>query len=409
VDLTLLLDLDGSLLDTNLPEFVPAYFRALADHLSTRVTPEIMLPALVAGTRRMTTNADPRFTLQEVFEAEFYARIGIPKAELAPSLARFYADVFPRLGALTSRRAEAEPFVAWARASHFRLAIATDPLFPALATIERVRWAGLDPASFAIVSAFEEFHFSKDHSAFYAEVLGRLGWPDGAVLMVGDDLQRDIRPAERIGLQTYLLRAANETVAPSDDGRAGTLPDLQTWIQHASAELRAPNGSTRDAVMAILLTTPAVLDGMTRALAETDWLHEAAPGDWSLVELVCHLRDTEREIHHGQLRRFDDEKEPFIPRPDAGVWARQRPYRDQDGRQALREFAAARLETLAQLGDLSEAEWNRRARHAIFGPSTFLEVIGFMAEHDRLHIRQASRTLVSGLGLQRLVPPLDVL
>ena len=31
-----------------------------------------------------------------------------------------------------------------------------------------------------------------------------------------------------------------------------------------------------------------------------------------------------------------------------------------------------------------EQAWSKQARHAIFGPSSFLEVIGFMAEHDRL-------------------------
>ena len=37
--------------------------------------------------------------------------------------------------------------------------------------------------------------------------------------------------------------------------------------------------------------------------------------------------------------------------------------------------------------------WWREARHAIFGPSNFLEIVGFMADHDRLHIQQAWNTL----------------
>ena len=48
---------------------------------------------------------------------------------------------------------------------------------------------------------------------------------------------------------------------------------------------------------------------------------------------------------------------------------------------------------LERLRTAPEEAWSKQARHAIFGPSSFLEVIGFMAEHDRLHLRQAWRTL----------------
>jgi len=41
------------------------------------------------------------------------------------------------------------------------------------------------------------------------------------------------------------------------------------------------------------------------------------------------------------------------------------------------------------LMDGLQAEWDRPARHAIFGPTSLQELVGFMAEHDRLHVRQA--------------------
>jgi hypothetical protein len=36
---------------------------------------------------------------------------------------------------------------------------------------------------------------------------------------------------------------------------------------------------------------------------------------------------------------------------------------------------------------------SRRARHAIFGPTNFLEVVGFMADHDQMHVQQTWKTL----------------
>jgi hypothetical protein len=81
--LTLLLDLDDTLLNTNLEEFVPAYFKALSKHLASRVSPDVMLPALISGTQLMNESEDFTRTLEEVFNAEFYPKLGIPKDQLS--------------------------------------------------------------------------------------------------------------------------------------------------------------------------------------------------------------------------------------------------------------------------------------------------------------------------------------
>jgi hypothetical protein len=48
---------------------------------------------------------------------------------------------------------------------------------------------------------------------------------------------------------------------------------------------------------------------------------------------------------------------------------------------------------LKTLKEQSQEMWFRSARHAIFGPTNFQEVVGFIADHDRLHIQQAWKTL----------------
>ena len=85
----------------------------------------------------------------------------------------------------------------------------------------------------------------------------------------------------------------------------------------------------------------------------------------------------------------------FIPRPDTAIWANEREYLNVNGMMALSEFTAARLETLKKLNEAGDEMWARKARHAIFGPTNFLEVLGFIADHDRLHIQQARKTLQS--------------
>ncbi|MGE5071913.1 MAG: DinB family protein [Anaerolineae bacterium] len=401
--LTLLFDLDDTLLDTNMPEFIPAYFKSLANRLSSWVAPDTMLPALMAGTKAMLANEDPTRTLEDVFDAVFYPALGVRKDALRPAIEEFYRTVFRDLSTITRPRLGARELVEWALASEYRVAIATDPIFPLAATHERIRWAGLDPAQFELISAYEAFHFSKWHAEYYAELLGRMGWPDGPVLMVGNDVQRDLARAEELGLRTYqvdgvpitLPLTAMAAAQPAQPLSHGSLVGLREWLEAADFAALEPDLKSRRAITAVLTSTPAVLQGLTAGLSAEQWKHEPTSEDWSIIEIVSHLRDTEREVHQAQIETLRSDPQPFVPRPDAAVWAKQRHYLGEDGPRAVADFAAARLQTLQEIANVDADLWNRSARHAIFGPTNFGEVVGFMADHDRLHIQQGWQTLLA--------------
>ena len=392
MSLTLLFDLDDTLLDTNMDAFIPAYFQGLSKHLAGRVAPELMLPALIHGTNLMNESEDPMRTLQEVFEADFYPRLGIPKSELVDVLEDFYDNMFPAIGMHTRQRPDAVPLIEWAFSRGYRIAIATDPLFPRKATYHRLRWAGLDPEQFELVSTFENFHFTKTHPAYYAEVLGQLGWVDGPVLMVGNDVKRDLVPAHQLGLKTYFVDG-DPGSSPGFEAGRGTLADLRLWLESVNVSTLEPSFKSREATLAIMASTPAVLQSLTSSLSESQWQHEPACDVWAINEIVCHLRDTEREIHQLQLKLMLEREDAFIPRPDTSVWANERDYLKEDGLTALADFRSARIESINMLRDLDLATWSRKARHAIFGPTSFLEVTGFLTDHDRMHIQQAWKTL----------------
>jgi FMN phosphatase YigB (HAD superfamily) len=392
--LTLLLDLDDTLLNTNLDSFVPAYFQALAKELAPFVSPELMLRALVSGTQLMNENEDFSQTLADVFNKYFFPQIDVSRDTLKPIIENFYDNVFPSLSILTSPKPEAKAFIDWATSQGYRIAIATDPLLPRKATYHRLRWAGFNPEKFDLVSTFEDFHFSKTYASYYAELLGRMGWPDGPTLMVGNDLDRDIIPAQKLGLPTYFVV---DQVTTSTDDRditgTGKLTDLPQWIESANLNNLIPTFNSITAVMAILSATPAVINGLVPASDSSAWSHISDHDDWTLTELICHLRDTEREINQMQVRLFMEQEEPFIPRPDTGVWASTRNYLHENGASVLKEFNDARHQTLELINNFSAEHWQQKGRHAIFGPTNFLEIIGFIADHDRMHIQQAWRIL----------------
>ena len=392
MSLTLLFDLDDTLLDTNMDAFIPAYFQALSKHLFGRVSPDVMLHALMHGTNLMNESYDPTRTLQEIFESDFYPALGIPKQELVEVIDDFYDNIFPTIGGHTRQRPDAAPLIEWALSQGFRIAIATDPLFPRKATWHRVRWAGLDPKKLELISTFENFHFTKTHPAYYAEVLGQLGWPEGPVLMVGNDVNRDLLAANQLGLKTYFIDGESASSPGFEAGR-GKLADLRPWLESVNLSTLEPSYKSPEAILAIMASTPAVLQSLTILLNEAQWGHEPARDDWALNEIICHLRDTEREIHQLQLNLMLKREDSFIPRPDTSVWANEREYLSEKGPVALAEFAAARLENIGKLKNLGAEIWSRRARHAIFGPTNFLEVTSFLTDHDRMHIQQAWKTL----------------
>jgi len=391
--LTLLFDLDDTLLNTNLEAFVPAYFQALTQYFESYILPTVMLRAFIMGTNMMNESADIIRPLQDVFDSVFYPTLGIVKEQLIDLFDKFYDEVFPTLQSHVQLKPEAAPLIQWSLDQGFQIAIATDPLlFPRKATFHRLRWAGLDPGQFDIVSSYEEFHFTKTHPAYYAEALGRMGWNDGPVLMVGNDPNRDLIPAHRLGLKTYFIDDGSASSPGIEAGR-GSLSDLRPWLESTDLSSLEPVFKSRDAICGIMQSTPAVLQTVTNSLSDEQWGREPNQNDWALNEIVCHLRDNEREIHKVQMDLMIERTDAFIPRPDTSVWANERDYIQIDGRSALNEFAAARLENLKTLNNLDEAIWSRRARHAIFGPTNFLEAEGFMAEHDRMHVQQAVKTM----------------
>ena len=131
---------------------------------------------------------------------------------------------------------------------------------------------------------------------------------------------------------------------------------------------------------------------MTASFSQEAWTFQPAAGEWSLTEILCHLRDVEREVNLPRIRKVLGEENPFLVGEVTDVWVKERESAKQDGRQALAEFTAARKEVLGLVNDL-QAEWSRPARHAIFGPTTLQELVGFLAGHDRAHVQQVWKTM----------------
>ena len=392
MSLTLLLDLDNTLLVNENDRFLPAYFQALSKELAHIVEPKILVNSLLSATSQMMLNQQPEHTLKDVFDAAFYPDIGLSSQDMQEEFEHFYQDIFPGLQGLTQAKPEAVKLVEAAFDRGYRVAIATDPLYPRTAIEQRLTWAGLPPDiyPFALIPSYEIFHFTKPNPAYYAELLAYMGWPEGPVLMVGDNIDKDISGAARLGLATFWV--PQPCVTPPDSPGTptghGTLDRILPWIDQMSEQELQPEYNMPSAILATLRSTPAALSNLCSPLTRTAWTKRPKPEEWCPTEIVYHLRDVERDVNLPRLEKVLHEENPFLAGKDTDPWAEQRDYRSQDGPLGLQGFIAARKEVLSLLDPLPQQSWQRPARHAIFGPTTVEELAGIIAGHDRLHIQQ---------------------
>jgi len=130
----------------------------------------------------------------------------------------------------------------------------------------------------------------------------------------------------------------------------------------------------RDRSLEIIRSTAdrlkAALAGVPRKLLT--W--RPAPGKWSIHEIVCHMRDAERDGYLYRYRRLLAEDNPTFPDVDGDKLALERQYGRMNLREAVRDWRAARKEVLALLKKIRPEQWQRIGTHESLGPMS-LEII----------------------------------
>lgn len=123
------------------------------------------------------------------------------------------------------------------------------------------------------------------------------------------------------------------------------------------------------------------------------WQTRPSADDWSLSEVMCHLRDVEREVHQIRIEAVLQQENAFLAGVDPDQWAGPREYCFQDGPLAQTEFLEARDETIAGLSSLPQEAWERVGQHTYFGPTSLQELAYLIVQHDRLHSKQIANLI----------------
>ena len=200
----ILFDLDGTLLPMDQDIFVKTYFGLLAKKLANYgYDPEKLIQSVWAGTGAMIKN-DGSLSNEDRFWKVFSDAYGADCKKDIALFDAFYRNEFTGVKEICGYHPQAAEAVRKLKEKGFRIALATNPLFPQIATQNRIRWTGLMPEDFEFYTTYEESRYCKPNIKYYEYVIEKAGVKPEECLMVGNDVTEDM-VVTTMGMKVFLL------------------------------------------------------------------------------------------------------------------------------------------------------------------------------------------------------------
>lgn len=201
---TVLFDLDGTLLPMDQDVFVKEYFGRIAAKLAPQgYDPKKLVDTIWRGTGAMVKNNGSKSN-EEAFWDIAVAVYGDRITKDKHFFDEFYEEEFDKIRAVCGYHPAAAQIVHSLKEKGLRVALATNPIFPARATQWRIQWTGLKPEDFELYTTYENSRYCKPNLDYYRDILSELNVKAEECLMVGNDVGEDM-VAQALGMKVFLL------------------------------------------------------------------------------------------------------------------------------------------------------------------------------------------------------------
>lgn len=199
-----LFDLDGTLLPMNQDLFIKEYFRTLAKKLAVHgYEPRELIKNVWQCTFEMIKN-NGDVPNKEIFWNCFEKIYGNKIHDDMQYFDDFYEHDFDKIQQVCEFNPKAKQTVSMLQKAPVTLILATNPIFPAVATKARIKWAGLQPDDFALYTTYENINYCKPNLSYYKEILSRFELLPEECIMIGNDVDEDM-VAQKLGINVFLL------------------------------------------------------------------------------------------------------------------------------------------------------------------------------------------------------------
>lgn len=229
---TILFDLDGTLLPMDQDKFVKSYLGRMAKKMAPHgYEADTLVKSIWKGTGAMVMN-DGSVTNAEAFWNVFSKLMGRDARVDEPLFEEYYQNEFQGVKDDCGFDPRANQAIQEIKALGYHVALATNPLFPTIATYSRAKWAGLNPEDFDLITTYETSRHCKPNPEYYRDVLGTLNLKAEECVMVGNDVGEDMI-AQKLGMKVFLLTDCiiNKENKDISCYPHGSFPELMDFIR----------------------------------------------------------------------------------------------------------------------------------------------------------------------------------
>ncbi len=199
-----LFDLDGTLLPMDQDEFMKVYMKGLCGKLAPMgYGAEELANAIWHGVRAMYRNKG-KYTNESVFWHTFRKHCPDMPEDTAEYLNSYYENEFDEVSSVATPDPNAKKAVEYIKSRGLRVTLATNPLFPRIATQKRIGWAGFEESDFEFFTSFEDSRFCKPNPDYFRSIYERMGLKPCECLLVGNDADEDMA-ARELGMRVFLI------------------------------------------------------------------------------------------------------------------------------------------------------------------------------------------------------------
>ena len=200
-----LFDLDGTLVFHDQATFLNEYFKTISAYVAKEgYDPKTFIDATMYATGVVLANEGSRPN-KTIFWEKFFNYVGKQDERIIEISDEFYTTKFKELKHFAQPNPFAKKALELAHKNGKKVVLATNPVFPMAAQLERMSWSGLCEEDFDLITAYENSSYCKPNPRYYLEVCKKIGVNPQNAIMIGNDEREDMKGAYEAGLMGYLV------------------------------------------------------------------------------------------------------------------------------------------------------------------------------------------------------------
>ncbi|OLS23870.1 MAG: Pyrophosphatase PpaX [Candidatus Heimdallarchaeota archaeon LC_2] len=198
-------DLDGTLLNISDQIFEQEYTKLLVNHFIDVFTPGEFLDYFMTSVEALMKHNDYENYVIESFLSKFSELSGMGRDDAWNRLHEFYSNNFGQLQKYVIESPVSKSLIKSLESRGKKIVLATNPVFPEIATRQRVKWANLDYENdFIFIPHISNSNAVKPDPQYYQNLLDIVNVPAEKILMVGNDFLYD-GSASLVGIKTWII------------------------------------------------------------------------------------------------------------------------------------------------------------------------------------------------------------